>query len=65
MSRSLSAGQEVLGPGVHESAHVSKDGLHIEAEVEVDGEMVTVQVPRDELALHPEMIADADEDSKT
>jgi hypothetical protein len=59
--RSPSGGQEILGPGVHEGAHISKDGLHVEAEVELDGKIVKVQVPRDELALHPEMISEASE----
>ena len=56
LNKALSAGEEVVGPGVHQGAHISKDGLHVEAEVEVDGKTVKVQVPRDELALHPEMI---------
>ena len=49
-------GDEVTGPGVHEGAHISKDGLHVEAEIEMEGETVTVQVPKDELALHPEKV---------
>jgi hypothetical protein len=34
------------------------DGTHVEAEIEVDGKMVTVQVPKDELALHPDLVED-------
>ena len=59
--RQPSAGPEVLGPGVHDGAHISQDGKHVEAEVEMDGKVVTVQVPRDELALHPEMAAGSPE----
>lgn len=61
--RQPSAGPEVLGPGVHDGAHLSQDGKHVEAEVEMDGKVVTVQVPRDELALHPEMAAGSPETS--
>lgn len=54
----VSPGQEIHGPGIHEGAHISMDGTHVEAEIEVDGKMVTVQVPKDELALHPDLVED-------
>lgn len=54
----VSPGQEIHGPGVHEGAHISMDGTHVEAEVEIDGKMVTVHVPKDELALHPDLVED-------
>lgn len=56
LAHPTSPGQEVHGPGVHEGAHISSDGTHIEAEIEVDGKMVVVQVPKDELALHPDLV---------
>lgn len=57
-SPALSPGEEVIGPGVHHGAHISNDGSKVEAEVEINGETVLVQVPKDELALHPDMMAD-------
>jgi hypothetical protein len=55
-----SPGQEIHGPGIHEGTHISSDGTHIEAQVEVEGNIVTVQVPKDELVLHPDFV-DGDE----
>lgn len=49
-------GEEVVGPGIHEGAHISMDGMHVEAEIEINGETVTVQVPKDDLTLHPESL---------
>lgn len=51
-----SPGQEIHGPGIHEGAHISLDGTHVEAQIEVEGKIVTVQVPKDELALHPDLV---------
>ena len=51
---------KLAGPGIHQGAHISKDGKHIEAQIEMNGETKTVTVPRDEVALHPGLVKDAD-----